>query len=76
MTLKLVALVILQVWPNLGLHLAMVAKMAALLGLLGEATIAVREAVGVLCYTHPESSIFKEMRQLHSDCHEEMQEDP
>ena len=63
-----------QVWPHLGLHLAMVAKAAALLDQLEEAAIAVREAVGVLCYTHPDSKMFKAMQQLHRDLHREMRQ--
>ena len=50
-----------QVWPYLGLHLATVAKTAALLEQPEEAAGAAREAAKILQYTHPDSQIQEHM---------------
>lgn len=56
-----------QVWPNLGLHLATLAKIAALLEQDEEAAKQAEAAASTLCITHPESPILQEMLQLWHD---------
>jgi len=53
-----------QVWPNLGLHHASVAKIASLLKQDDTATEACKAAVEIMRYTLPVSSILQEQLQL------------
>ncbi len=62
-----------QVWPNLGLHLAALAKVAALLEHASEAAEAAKGAAEVLRYTHPGSSILQDMLRLHHEASAELQ---
>ena len=61
-----------QVWPNLGLHWAMVAKLEALLDNLPAACRDCREAVMMLGVTHPTSSVLQDTRALESQLQCEM----
>ena len=61
-----------QVWPNLGLHLAAVAKIAALLDHTEEAAGAAQGAAGILRYTHPASDILQDMLRLHHEASMEL----
>ena len=53
-----------QVWPNLGIHYASVAKIASLLEEDDMAVQASQAAAGILKDTHPDSSILQEQLQL------------
>ncbi len=53
-----------QVWPNLGLHHACVAKIASLLKQDDTAMEACKAAVDIMRYTHPDSSTLREQLQL------------
>ena len=53
-----------QVWPNLGLHYASVAKIASLLEQDVTAIKASQAAADILQYTHPESLVLQEQWQL------------
>ena len=59
-------------WPNLGLHLATVAKIAALLEFLDEAATHAEAAADILRITHPESQIVQDMLQLRHDANAEL----
>ncbi|EIE20303.1 hypothetical protein COCSUDRAFT_48675 [Coccomyxa subellipsoidea C-169] len=56
-----------KVWPNLGLHLATLAKIAALLEQDEEAAKQAEAAASTLRITHPESPILQEMLRLWHD---------
>ena len=54
----------LQVWPNRGLHFAMLAKIAALLERDASAAELASKALQQLQYTHANSRVFEEIRQI------------
>ncbi len=54
----------LQVWPNKGLHFAMLAKVSALLECNQEAMNYARQALQQLQYTHSDSLVMEEVRQI------------
>ena len=58
---------ILQVWPNMGLHQACIAKLASLLEHDCTALQAVQAAVDILQYTHPDSNILQQQLRLRHD---------
>ena len=60
-------------WPNLGLHQAALAKIAALLDHTQEAAEAAKGATEILRYTHPTSIILQDMLRLHNDAAMELQ---
>lgn len=53
-----------QVWPNKGLHFAMLAKIAAFLERDASAAAFASEALQQLQYTHANSPVFEEIRQI------------
>ena len=54
----------LQVWPNKGLHFAMLAKISALLERNQEAIEYANKALQQLQYTHADSPVVEEVRQI------------
>lgn len=54
----------LQVWPNKGLHFAMLAKMAAFLERDATAAQYAGQALQQLQYTHANSPVLEEIRQI------------
>jgi len=61
-----------QVWPNLGLHLATLAKIAALLEQNQEAASHAKAAALILRITHPDGQALQEMLQLWHDANAEL----
>ena len=55
---------LLQVWPNKGLHFAMLAKVSALLERNQEAIEYANKALQQLQYTHADSPVVEEVRQI------------
>ncbi len=53
-----------QVWPIKGLHFAMLAKVSALLECNQEAMNYARQALQQLQYTHSDSLVMEEVRQI------------
>lgn len=53
-----------QVWPNKGLHFAMMAKVSALLERDHEAAQYARQALQQLQFTHSDSPVLEEVRQI------------
>ena len=53
-----------QVWPNKGLHFAMLAKVSALLEYNQEAMKYAEQALQQLQYTHSDSLAMEEIRQI------------
>jgi hypothetical protein len=59
----------LQVWPDLGLHHAAIAKIAALIDRPARAAPAARKALEILCLTHGGGGeVVRELSQLLRDC--------
>jgi hypothetical protein len=64
---------LLQVWPNLGLHYALTAKLAMFLQQPGTAAAAAGAAAGILQVTHPGSSpVLAEVMQLRCEAQQEV----
>ncbi|CAL8470855.1 g10397 [Coccomyxa elongata] len=61
-----------KVWPNLGLHLATLAKIAALLDHFDEAATHAEAAAAILRITHPEGQIVQDMLRLWHDASAEL----
>ena len=55
---------IMQVWPNTGLHFASVAKLASLLGKDDMALQASQAAIDILKITHPDGDSLNEQLQM------------
>ena len=58
------AMLTVQVWPNTGLHYAMLAKIAAFLEHDASAADFASKALRQLQYTHASSPVFEEIRQI------------
>ena len=58
------AMLTVQVWPNMGLHYAMLAKIAAFLEHDASAADFASKALHQLQYTHANSKVFEEIRQI------------
>ncbi len=61
-----------QVWPNLGLHCALLAKLELLLENPREALAAADAALSILRVTHPGTSVLEEVLRLRWEAQQEL----